>query len=195
MSVYFTSDLHMSHETVAKMRGFDNLEEYDSHILDVMYDQTQKGDQIWVLGDLTMGGATKEDVALRRLKILADNGRTLHFIPGNHDSCHPMANKNSHNRVKKFYETFESVQLFARRKIAGQYVFLSHFPPYGDHKDVDRGVEYRLRDEGQYFMHGHTHSSLFTQDDNHRYMHIGWDVAQTMIPIETIQEWIEDNER
>lgn len=193
MSVYFTSDLHFSHATVANERGFTDLEEYDQHILDVMYDQTRKDDHIWILGDLTMGGTTKEDIALRSLKMLVDNGRKLHFVPGNHDSCHPMANRNSHSRVKKFYETFESVQLFARRKIAGHYVFLSHFPPKGDHKPVDRGVEYRLRDEGQYFMHGHIHSKDFINGNN-RYMHVGWDAFEEMLPLEYIAEHIERNE-
>lgn len=194
MSVFFTSDLHFSHKTVAEIRGFTDLDEYNSHIADVMYDQTQKDDHIWILGDLTIGGTTKENAALALLKLaLVNNGRILHFVPGNHDSCHPMANRNSHNRLKAFYEIFDSVQLFARRKIAQQNVMLSHFPPFGDHKEVDRGVEYRLRDEGQYFLHGHTHSNNITEN-NSRYYHVGWDAHQQMVDLLDIQKYIQEIE-
>lgn len=204
MSVFFTSDLHFGHLKVAEDRGFYSTDEHDEYVLGSLVDQTQVGDQVWILGDLTVGGRAAEDRALAMLGV-ALTGRSLHLIPGNHDSCHPMANRNSHNRIKSFYEVFESVQLFARRRISGQKVLLSHFPYWGDHTDEDRGVQFRLQDEGEWLLHGHTHSqergpawdsSIVWNDGgrskypNHKQVHVGWDAWGRLVTLEELEEII-----
>ena len=159
MSVWFTSDLPLAHLKVAETRNFDTVAEHDASIYRSLEEALKRGDQLWVLGDMTVGGTGAETEALFQLGTLAAvRGVELHLIAGNHDSCHPMANRNSHTRQRVFMETFSSVQLFARRKIAGHHVLLSHFPYRGDHSEKDRGVQYRLRDQGEWLLHGHTHS-------------------------------------
>ncbi|MFE5790637.1 metallophosphoesterase [Rhodococcus erythropolis] len=204
MSVFFTSDLHFGHLKVAEDRGFYSADEHDEYVLGSLVDQTQVGDQVWILGDLTVGGRAAEDRALAMLGV-ALAGRSLHLIPGNHDSCHPMANRNSHNRVRAFYEVFDSVQLFARRRIGAQKVLLSHFPYWGDHTDEDRGVQFRLQDEGEWLLHGHTHnqergpawdSSTVWNDGerskypNHKQVHVGWDAWGRLAELAELEEII-----
>lgn len=204
MSVFFTSDLHFGHQKVAEDRNFETTGEHDASIIDSLVDQTQVGDQVWILGDLSKGGTTAENRALVNLRLRLP-GRSLHLIAGNHDSCHPMTNRNSHNRIKAFYPTFDSVQFFARRRIGGQQVLLSHFPYSGDHTEHDRGVQFRLRDEGEWLLHGHTHSqergpawdsSIVWNDGgrskypNHKQIHVGWDAWGRLVTLEELEEII-----
>lgn len=189
MSVFFTSDPHFLHLTVAQTRGWNSEELYTDYMLDDWEMSTKPGDQIWIYGDLTIGATKKEDLILARLKYQL-SGRSLHFVPGNHDSCHPMANRNSHSRVKKFYETFDSVQLFTRRKIASENVLGSHFPYTGDHKEVDRGQEFRLQDRGSYLIHGHTHQSEKLSGIGGRQISVGWDTWNKLVDLEEIAEII-----
>lgn len=189
MSVWFCSDLHLGHLKVAETRGFDTAAQHDVSIFSSLEETLKRGDQLWILGDVTVGGTGAETQALSQLGILAEiTGVELHLIAGNHDSCHPMANRNSHTRQKVFLEVFSSVQLFARRKIAGQPVLLSHFPYEGDHSETDRGVQYRLRDEGEWLLHGHNHSESAT--DGSRQLHVGWDSWRRPVHLDEIAELI-----
>jgi calcineurin-like phosphoesterase family protein len=190
MSVYFTSDLHLGHLKVVKERGFDDPDAHDVAIYDSLETTLKRGDQLWILGDMTVGGSAAEAAALFGLGAIAApaHGIELHLIAGNHDSCHPMANRNSHNRLSAFLTTFTSVQLFARRKIAGQPVLLSHFPYEGDHSETDRGVQYRLRDQGEWLLHGHTHSSA--RADGTKQLHVGWDAWSRPVHLDEIAELI-----
>jgi len=190
MSVWFTSDLHLGHQKVAQERGFDDPDAHDVAIYDILEATLKRGDQLWILGDMTVGGSAAEAGALFGLGAIAApaHGIELHLIAGNHDSVHPMANRNSHNRQRAFMQTFTSVQLFARRKIAGQPVLLSHFPYEGDHSEADRGVQYRLRDEGEWLLHGHTHSADRT--DGTRQLHVGWDAWRRPVHLDEIADII-----
>lgn len=193
MTVWFTSDLHLHHEKVATERGFSTVARHDMSIIESIERTVDRGDQVWILGDLTVGGTAAETYALETLKhYIADLcGAELHLIAGNHDSCHPMANRNSHNRQRAFLETFTSVQLFARRRIAGQPVLLSHFPYVGDHSETDRGVQYRLPDNGEYVLHGHTHSKAVGTG---KQIHVGWDAWRGLVDLDEIAALIDDNQ-
>ncbi|MFY2788469.1 metallophosphoesterase [Rhodococcus sp. MALMAid1271] len=193
MTVWFTSDLHLGHQKVAQERGFDDPDAHDVAIYDSLESTLKRGDQLWILGDMTVGGSAAEAAALFGLGAIAApaHGIELHLIAGNHDSCHPMANRNSHNRQRAFLETFTSVQLFARRRIAGQPVMSSHFPYRGDHSPQDRGVQYRLPDLGEYVLHGHTHSPSVGTG---KQIHVGWDAWHGLVELDEIAALIEDDQ-
>ena len=196
MTVWFTSDLHLRHARLVEIRGFDaEIDAHDESILDAMGAAVGSGDQLWILGDITVGGKDAEDWALRALDEFARTRNVeLHLIPGNHDSCHPMANRNSHLRQRVFLDTFASVQLFARRKVAGRTVLLSHFPYTGDHTEEDRGVKYRLQDGGDWLLHGHTHQSAVLDPAVHpRQIHVGWDSWRRPVHVDEVAEIIESD--
>lgn len=217
MSIWFTSDLHLGHQKVAEERGFDNPDAHDVAIYDSLESTLKRGDQLWILGDMTVGGSAAEAGSLFGLGAIAApaHGIELHLIAGNHDSVHPMTNRNSHNRQRAFLQTFMSVQLFARRKIAGQPVLLSHFPYEGDHSENDRGVQYRLRDQGEWLLHGHTHSSeavtaasvkdsslwretrvggeLVNTSRIRKQIHVGWDAWNRLVHLDEIADIIAAN--
>lgn len=198
MNVYFASDLHLGHEKIAEHRGFASIEDHDKAVMDEIVG-LPRGSQLWVLGDLTIGRRRDEDRWLHELGVAAHvSGLTMHLVPGNHDSCHPM-HRDSHKHLRRFMGVFESVQPFARRKIAGRNALLSHFPYVGDHTEVDRAKQYRLRDEGAWLLHGHTHSQKRLSGGHyawtfghpwvpHSQVHVGWDAWGRPVHVDEVAE-------
>lgn len=164
-TVFFTADLHLGHELVAKERTRGWVlprvvgAEVTAHdrVLAHRWDATVKPDDtVWVLGDLCAGGPT---ATRRALEWIDARPGVKHLVAGNHDKVHPM-HRDAHKWQREYLESgFESVQAFARRRIDGQQVLLSHFPYEGDHTARSRFDQYRLPCEGLPLLHGHTHSS------------------------------------
>lgn len=185
-NVWFTSDLHLWHQKVAETRGFMDPLDHDNAVMYELHATVKPGDQLWILGDLSAGSGGSERYALDQL---AQLDAELHLIAGNHDRCHPM-HRDAHKHQRRFLEVFTSVQPFARRRIAGQQVLLSHYPYEGDHTVVDRDTQYRLRDEGLWLLHGHTHSIHFCSP-RPRQIHVGWDAWRGPVPLDKLAQHIE----
>lgn len=170
MSVWFTSDLHFGHRRVADLRGFgDDTEAHDAHLMKEWAKRVHPDNIVWVLGDLTV---SKPAYALG---LIADLPGRKHFISGNHDDCHPM-HRDFHKKIGAYNEVFESVSPFARQRWNGVNFLMSHFPYEKDRHDA-RYMQYRLRDEGEWLLHGHTHGPERREG---REIHVGldaWDYA------------------
>lgn len=152
---YYTADLHLRHEKVAKIRGFDSALEHDRAIVKSLVATLKPGDHLWILGDISGG---KDEIAvLYILRSIVDTcSAHLHLISGNHDSIHPM-HRRSELAHFKFRSTFSSIDSMGTFRHDRDKVLLSHFPYAGD-RGEDRYPEYRLRDTGKPIVHGHTHS-------------------------------------
>ncbi|MFC7450527.1 metallophosphatase [Rhodococcus daqingensis] len=198
MSVYFTSDLHLGHAKIAEHRGYGTTEHHDTAIYGALC-ALPRGSQLWILGDISAGSRGAETYALAMLGAIANEGVELHLIAGNHDSCHPM-HRDAHKHQRRFLDVFWTVQPFARRRIGAEPVLLSHFPYKGDHTPQDRATQYRLRDEGMWLLHGHTHApdrlsgGRMGPDGRwwtgHRQIHVGWDAWQRPVHLDELDELI-----
>lgn len=173
----YTADLHLGHELVAKLRGFVTTDGHDDAVLDTLRRTVNpKGDQLWILGDLSGGSRAGTE---RALELLAEIPGTKHLVPGNHCPVHPM-HRDSWKWQRRYLEVFESVQPFARHRFVvddqRREVLLSHFPYQdgGDHTEYERYGQYRLPHMGRWLLHGHTHSPL-AHLRNSRQIHVGWD--------------------
>lgn len=184
---YFTADLHLGHRLVSGVRGFADPAEHDAVVAERWRSVVTADDEVWVLGDLAM--ATTNSGIDQVLAKIAELPGTKQLIAGNHDPVHPM-HRTAHGWQRRYLEVFESVQAFARRKIgltvpqgldSSQTVLLSHFPYGADHTEGPRFLEYRLRDEGHWLLHGHTHST--EQVTSPREIHVGLD-AWNLRPVE-----------
>lgn len=158
--IWYWSDLHLGHDFVAKLRGFDETTYgtpsrwHDLHIKDVWNQHVQPKDHIWLLGDIS--GGRNEDYAL---DFIGKMPGTKHLIAGNHDSVASI-HRNAWKQQEKFLKVFASVQDFARHRLKGQEFLLSHYPYVGDHADrADRYIQYRLQDDGVPLVHGHVHDA------------------------------------
>lgn len=153
MTVYLTSDLHLGHERVATLRGFDSVAEHDAAVADRWRALVKPRDTVWVLGDLAAASP------VHALAILATLPGEKVLVAGNHDRCHPM-HRDAHRRQAAYLTTgggpFVATLSGARKRIGGEDVLLSHFPYLRD-REEPRHLQWRLRDEGLPLVHGHTH--------------------------------------
>ena len=76
--VRFIADLHLSHENMARRRGFSSIEEHDNHIITEWNKVVDKRDVTYILGDITMEKKTPYPLlhCLNGIK---------HVVLGNHD--------------------------------------------------------------------------------------------------------------
>lgn len=175
--MFVTSDLHLGHRRVAEIRGFDDVDAHDEVVLRGIRRGVPDGQHLWILGDLTGGGAAKEDRALELLGGIRDEkGLTLHLVAGNHDSVSPL-HRGAWRRQAAFFEVFTSVQHVARHRFHGHNIWFSHFPWFGggdrDNR-VSRGDSLRVHDDGVSFLvHGHLHGSVVRTGE--RSMDVGLD--------------------
>lgn len=185
--VFFTSDPHLGHGFVAKLRKFDSAEAHDEQYVQDWNAKVTKRDTTWVLGDVTLKNIEAVAPTLRRL-----NG-TKRLVLGNHDRAHPVFRRH-YNELRKYLAFFESVELFSRTRINGHEVLMSHFPYNGEggqRSGEDRYTQYRLRDEGVPLLHGHTHDEkqITSRSANGTPMyHVGWDAHAEPISYQEIDQ-------
>lgn len=166
---WFTSDTHFGHRAMVEREWrpqFATVAEMDEALIENWNETVTPGDTVWHLGDVGLGHDAHILGCVRRL-----NG-TIHLVPGNHDSVWP-GHRQAHKFQQQWLEEFDSIQPYARRRIAGQNVMLSHFPYDGDHQDFERFSQYRLRDEGLALIHGHVHKEWQVRG---RQVNVGVDV-------------------
>lgn len=193
-NTFFSADLHLGHRLVSDLRGFATVEEHDRVVMDNLAAALGPSDTLWLLGDISAGGSGGQRHALALIdEVLVRQGRTVHLIAGNHDGVHPL-HRNALKWDAEYRKVFTSVQPFARRRIAGHNVWLSHFPwkGGGDHTDLDRYETVRLGDDGtSWLLHGHTHSPQ-PVDRARRQLHIGLDAwGLSPVPLDAVADLIE----
>ncbi|HCS2945737.1 TPA: metallophosphoesterase, partial [Shigella flexneri] len=170
-------------------------EEHDAAVLDSYRASLRKGDDLWILGDLTVGSKSAEERALALLwRLRFSVGCRLHLIAGNHDSVSPV-HRESHKRFDAFTETFNSVQAYARKRGPDKCsVWLSHYPYAstgdGEGRGPARYLHHRLPDLGDWLLHGHTHQEHVRTSP--REIHIGWDTWRRPVAWDEIEKIIKE---
>lgn len=187
-SVWHTADLHIGHRLVSGLRGFADTDAHDAEIIERWTRDVRDGDIVYVLGDVAVSNPTRALVILNELP-----GRKR-LISGNHD---PVAaqHREAHRWFGAYLEVFEWVTPFARRRIAGQDVLLSHYPYAtsigADHGEV-RYAQYRLPDLGEWLLHGHNHSTEVRTSE--REIHVGYDAWRRLVPEHEIAALMEGSQ-
>lgn len=146
--IWLTSDTHLGHDFVSRLRGFDSHVEHDAHLARRWDRKVRDGDEVWVLGDVALNGW------FARMEWFADRPGIKHLVLGNHDRAHP-SQRNAHDHIAAYARVFTTVQTAASLK----GLLLSHFPYDGD-RGKDRQTQWRLRDEGVPLAHGHLHDDV-----------------------------------
>lgn len=139
--LFFTSDLHFCHdrEFIWKARGFNNIDEMNNIIVKNWNDTVGPNDDIYVLGDLMLGGTTNPGV--KYLKQLNGN---IHVILGNHDTSKRI-------EIYKTLPNIKSVTHSAKIKYEGLTFFLTHMPC------LTGNLEKELINQMTINLSGHTH--------------------------------------
>lgn len=145
--IYLTSDYHFFHnkEFVYKFRGFNSVEEMNEKIVENHNNVVRPQDDVYILGDLLLGGADNLDEGIELLEQL--NGK-IHLVRGNHDT----------DRRWRAYQTECNWNLVEAKnsiylKYGKQNFYLSHFPSLTSNYDNDKPLRQRLLN-----ICGHTHT-------------------------------------
>ena len=162
--IYFTSDLHFYHDNVIKHanRPFLNAQEMNQTLMSNWNRKVTASDEIYILGDVTMKGATYANEILAQL-----NGQK-YLIKGNHDRFaeQQSLDKSLFMWIKDYHELSYGKDVF----------ILFHYPI----------EEWDGFFHGSFHLHGHQHNH---EDYNYKNLEKGlrrYDVgvdANQMTPV------------
>jgi calcineurin-like phosphoesterase family protein len=138
MTIYFTSDFHLSHNNIIKFchRPFINVAEMNFVILNNFFDTVKKGDMVYFLGDLSFSS----EVVKKFLNEVTEEGITMNFIIGNHDKQLGGSKEIHYNRI------YDIV-------IENQPITLCHYPMLSWNKSHFNAWN----------IHGHHHSNVVAE--------------------------------
>ncbi len=134
--IYFTSDLHFSHNNVIKYcdRPFSGYMEMNNVLIANWNSLVRKDDTIYILGDVTLKGITCVNELVPKLK-----GKK-YLVRGNHDLFH--------NKEKLDQSLFEWIKDYYELHYKGTMFCLSHYPY----------LSWNNRMQGSIHLHGHIHA-------------------------------------
>ena len=185
--IWFTSDLHFCHDKdfVWQARGFESIDEMNAEIVRRWNEVVYPDDDVYVLGDLTLGNVEEG------LKLIAKLNGYLHIIRGNHDTD---------TKASRYLElpNVVSVEFATIYRYKKAIFWLSHYPTITANYDDDKPWAQHL-----VCLFGHTHQTepFYYLDNGNYYMgkhaipnpymyNVGMD-AHNCTPI-SIEEIIED---
>ena len=147
---YFTSDPHFFHTNIIHHcdRPFADAGEMNQAIIDTWNDTVTDDDEVWLLGDLSMGKVAD---------IISDLPGTKILIAGNHDACWKKGRLKETATQRYLDAGFSRIETFAKTTVARWEVNVSHFPYEGDSHHEDRYSEVRPKRDGRWLLHGHVH--------------------------------------
>lgn len=135
MTIFFTSDHHFNHINILKhcQRPFSSVQEMDEELIKRWNSVIKENDEVYYLGDLTLGNWSTAWSYIKRLK-----GR-IKFIKGNHDKGW-FSKLPEGQKLPPIYELNFNNQLFV----------LCHYPLRGWNKAY----------YGSYHVFGHEHGNM-----------------------------------
>ena len=164
MAIFVTSDLHFNHgpEFIWKTRGFNSIEEMNNEIISRFNSLVGKNDDVYILGDICLGGGSDEILAKNKALIEQLNGK-LHIIRGNHDT----------DRRVEMYESCSNVisKVLWSDMIHynGYHFYCSHFPT------ITSNLEKESLKQCTCCLYGHTHQEVNFFYDMPMIYHVGVD--------------------
>lgn len=162
--IFIMSDPHFNHnrEFIYKARGFNTIEEMNETIIANINSVVDANDELYILGDVCLGGGGSEVLAKNKALIERLNGR-IHIILGNHDTPQRIA---MYTNCKNVYSANEYATMLHYN---GYHFYLSHFPTITGNLEKESLKKCTLN------LFGHTHQTTnFYQDMPFMY-HVGVD--------------------
>ena len=149
--IWVSSDYHFQHnrEFVYRPRGFENVDEMNETIITNHNSVVHEGDDIYLLGDLMLGGPDKLETGLEMVRAL--KGR-LHLVRGNHDTDKRWE---AYSKLPNVVEQQNAIYLNYRK----YHFYMSHYPT------ITSNLEKESLHQCTINLYGHTHQqSKFYND-------------------------------
>lgn len=161
--IWLSSDWHFNHdrEFIWKARNFDSVQEMNENIIVRHNLFVEPEDEVYVCGDLCLGGAVDGIIARNQELIERMNGR-LHVILGNHDT---PARAEMYRMCKNVVDVTYADMLHYR----GYHFYLSHFPT------LTANLEKETLKQCTINLYGHTHQNSNFFNDMPFMYHVGVD--------------------
>lgn len=162
--IFLTSDWHFLHdrEFVWGVRGFHNVHEMNEAIIERHNSVVAPEDEVYVLGDLALGGGGTEVLEAAQRLIERLNGR-IHVVLGNHDTA---KRTEMYQKCKNVVEVCGWATMFGYR---GYHFYLSHFPT------LTANLEKETLKQCTINLFGHTHQGSNFHEDRPYMYHVGQD--------------------
>ena len=164
--ILFTSDPHLGHdkEFVVKARGFETVEEMNAEIVRRWNERVYPDDDVYVLGDLTLGYIEEG------IRLISKLNGYLHIMRGNHDTD---------KKVERYLElpNVVSVQYADVLKYGKAVFWMGHYPTITANYDDDKPWAKHV-----VCLFGHTHQEQPFYNDNPYMYNVGMD-AHNCTPI------------
>lgn len=144
--IFVCSDWHLSHDRafIWQVRGFNSVEEMNEAIIERHNSKVNPEDDVYVCGDLCLGGGGEGVTARNQALIERLNGR-IHVILGNHDT---PARAEMYRMCKNVVEVVYATMIHYH----GYHFYLSHFPT------LTANLEKESLKQCTINLFGHTHS-------------------------------------
>ena len=173
--IYFTSDLHFSHnkEFLYGPRGFSSEGEMNEAIIENWNSVVTSEDDVYILGDLML---SNNDEGLKCIKQLKGK---LHIVRGNHDTD---------NRMELYRNCWNVIEISEGKffRYGKCHFYLSHYPCLTSNWDENKPLYTRIIN-----LCGHTHTQdKFADFDKGLIYHVELD-AHDCKPV-NIEQIIED---
>jgi len=176
--IFVSSDYHFNHdrEFIWKARGFNSVDEMNEAIITNHNSVVGPEDDVYILGDICLGGGVPGITAKNQALIERLNGR-IHIILGNHDT---PTRQEMYALCKNVY-SIKYADMFCYH---GYHFYLSHFPT------ITSNLEKETLKQCTICLFGHTHqNNNFFMDMPFMY-HVGVD-SHNCIPV-LLDDAIED---
>ncbi len=136
--IYVTADLHFFHDNIIRHcnRPFRDANEMNEKLIQNWNSLVTQGDEVFILGDVTMKGPDQAFFVLSRLV-----GKK-YLIRGNHD------NFADNDEWQQYQWVFEWVKDYFELKVDNQVFVLCHYP----------FAEWNQQRRGSIHLHGHQHN-------------------------------------
>jgi len=158
MRTFVTSDLHLGHENILRhcRRPFKTIEEMDSVIIERWNEIITERDQVYVLGDFSLGSPAVCKSYLRQLR-----GRKF-LVRGNHDRVQGSTAPSEWDYVSAYCEVKHPSPVEESRDLK---VVMFHFP-------IER---WNGQHHGAVHLHGHSHCPVVSRRERHGRLDVGVD--------------------
>ena len=143
--IYLTSDLHFFHDRgfIYEPRGFKSVREMNDAIIENYNKVVKPDDDVYILGDLLLGGPDSLD---KGLKLIGELNGKLHLVRGNHDTITRWV---AYSTLQNVVEQQNAIYL----KYMGYHFFMTHYPTITSNNDYDKPLKARTLN-----LCGHTHT-------------------------------------
>jgi len=160
--IWLSSDYHFQHdrEFIYKPRGFNSVDEMNNTIITNHNNIVDNYDDVYLLGDLMLGGPDKMDTGLEMIRAL--NGR-LHLVRGNHDTDKRWE---AYSKLPNVVEQQNAIYLNYHK----YHFYMSHYPTITSNLEKESLHQCTINLYG----HTHQHNSNFYMDIPYIY-HVGLD--------------------